>query len=596
VRRTLLAALLVLPLAPVAAAHTTRAAAATTLPLAGNCPVFPADNVWNTDISQLPVDSHSAAWLASMNAGSTDLHPDFGSGGDPNAPYGIPYNVVTSAHPKVPVTFDYADESDPGPYPFGPDIQIEGGQGASGDRHAIMVDASTCTLYELYDATYSPNGSTAGSGAIWDLSSDALRPANWTSADAAGLPIFPGLLRPEEVLAGFVTHAIRFTAVHTQKAYIWPARHQAGDTTDPNVPPMGARFRLKMSFDISHFSPATQVVLRAMQHYGLILADNGSNWYFQGAASNSWGDQLISELKQVPASAFEAVDESSLMVNANSGATNASGAPSPGPVPSPGPAPSPGPVPSPAPTVPAAPGGYRLVASDGGIFSFNAPFYGSTGNRALPAPVVSTVSTPDGKGYWLLGADGTVYPFGDAGSYGSAHGFRAVGMAPTADGKGYWVVGSNCEIAAFGDASPYTGPMPPGTVAAVATAPGGGFWYTTVAGTVLAVGGAPALTPQVPSRLNAPIVGLAATADGKGLWEVAGDGGIFTAGDAAFYGSTGNIRLNQPVVGMAGSSDGKGYWLVAADGGIFTFGDAGFHGSTGNLRLNAPVIGMTAAA
>jgi hypothetical protein len=587
VRRLATALLLLLPLGPLVA-RSSPVAAATALPLAGNCPVFPSDNVWNADVSQLPVDPHSAAWLASMNAGSTNLHPDFGSSGDPNAPYGIPYNVVTSAHAKVPVTFDYADESDPGPYPFGPDIQIEGGQGASGDRHAIMVDASTCTLYELYDALYSPGGSTAGSGAIWDLRSDALRPATWTSADAAGLPIFPGLLRPEEVLAGVVTHAIRFTAVHTQKAFIWPARHQAGDTTSPNVPPMGARFRLKMSFDISHFAPATQVVLRAMQHYGLILADNGSNWYFQGAASNSWGDQLIAELKQVPASAFEAVDESSLMSDPNSGAA---GAPSSSPAPSPSPSPAPA-----APPVPSAPGGYRLVASDGGIFSFNAPFYGSTGNLHLPAPVVTTVSTPTGRGYWLLGADGTVYPFGDAGSYGSARGFRAVGMAPTADGKGYWVVGSNCEIAAFGDASPYTGAMPAGTVAAVTPAPGGGFWYATVGGAVLAVGGAAPLAPQVPARLNAPIVGLAATASGKGLWEVAADGGIFTAGDAVFHGSTGNLRLNQPVVGMAGTSDGNGYWLVAADGGIFTFGDAGFHGSTGSMQLNAPVIGMTAAA
>ncbi len=587
-RRAALVLVLLAPLAPLAPlVQASPAHAATTLPGAGNCPSFPADNVWNADVSQLPVDPHSAAWLASMDAGGTNLHPDFGSSGDPNAPYGIPYAVVTAAHPKVPVAFQYADESDPGPYPFGPDIPIEGGQGASGDRHAIMVDASSCTLYELYDAVYSPGGSTAGSGAIWDLRSDALRPATWTSADAAGLPIFPGLLRPEEVFAGLVTHAIRFTAVHTQKAFIWPARHQAGDTTDPNVPPMGARFRLKMSFDISHFSGPTQVVLRAMQHYGLILADNGSNWYFQGAASNSWGDQLISELKQVPASAFEAVNESSLMVNANSGATTAS---------SPSPAPAPAPAPSPAPPASSTPGGYRLVASDGGIFSFNAPFYGSTGNMHLPAPIVSTVPTSTGKGYWLLGADGTVYPFGDATSYGSATGFRAVGMAPTKDGKGYWVVGSNCQIDAFGDASPYTGAMPAGTVAAVATAPGGGFWYATVSGTVLAVGGAPQLAPQVPAHLNAPIVGLAATASGNGLWEVAGDGGIFTAGDAVFHGSTGNMRLNAPVVGMAGTSDGNGYWLVATDGGIFSFGDAVFHGSTGNLQLNAPVIGMTSAA
>jgi len=321
--RRALALLLLAPLLPLASLSSQRpAAAGTTPPGAGTCPVFPADNVWNTDISKLPVDPHSAQWLASMNAGSTKLHPDFGSSGDPSAPYGIPYTVVTDSHPKVNVSFQYADESDPGPYPFGSDTPIEGGQNASGDRHAIMIDSTTCTLYELYDAQYSSSGSTAGSGAIWNLNSDALRPATWTSADAAGLPIFPGLLRPDEVLAGAVTHAIRFTAVHTDTSFIWPARHQAGERSDPSLPPMGARFRLKASFDISQYSPETQVVLTAMQHYGLILADNGSNWYFQGSASNSWSDQLISELKTVPASAFDAVDESSLMVDPNSGATS----------------------------------------------------------------------------------------------------------------------------------------------------------------------------------------------------------------------------------------------------------------------------------
>jgi hypothetical protein len=568
--RRALALLLLLPLAPLAS--TARAAAGTPPPGAAACPVFPADNVWNADVSQLPVDPHSAQWLASMNAGSTNLHPDFGSSGDPSAPYGIPYTVVTDAHPKVGVAFQYADESDPGPYPFGPDTPIEGGQNASGDRHALMVDATTCTLYELYDAQYSSSGSTAGSGAIWSLNSDALRPATWTSADAAGLPIFPGLLRPDEVLAGAVTHAIRLTAQRTDTSFIWPARHQAGDRSDPSLPPMGARFRLKASFDISSYSPATQVVLRAMQHYGLILADNGSNWYFQGAASNSWGDQLIAELKTVPASAFEAVDESSLMVDPNSGATRQ------------------------GPPPPPAPGGYRLVASDGGIFSFNAPFYGSTGNVALPAPIVTTVSTPSGKGYWLLGANGTVYPFGDATAHGSASGIQAVGMAPTADGNGYWIVGSGGQVESFGDAPPVGATGPPGPIAAVTPAPGGGFWMATTAGAVLNEGGAPPLSPTVPAHLVAPIVGMAATASGKGLWLVAGDGGIFTVGDAAFHGSTGGVVLNAPVVGMAGSSDGGGYWLVATDGGIFSFGDAAFHGSTGAIHLNRPVIGMTGAS
>jgi hypothetical protein len=300
-----------LPGAPVALAAGT--------PTIAGCPVLPADSVWNTDISSLPVNPHSGAWLGSMSAASTHLHPDFGSSGDPAAPYGIPYIVVDSGHPRVSVAFDYAGESDPGPYPFGTDTPIEGGAAATGDRHALMLDHSACSLYELYNARYSSGGSTAGSGAVFNLVSNQLRPAGWTSADAAGLPILPGLLRPEEVSAGYVGHAIRFTAQRTDRSYLWPARHQAGAASDPTLPPMGARFRLAAGFDEGPYSPETRVVLEAMKHFGMILADNGSNWFFQGAASNSWGTTLLSQLKQVPAAAFEAVDESSLMISPDSG-------------------------------------------------------------------------------------------------------------------------------------------------------------------------------------------------------------------------------------------------------------------------------------
>jgi hypothetical protein len=226
---------------------------------------------------------------------------------------------VPDSHGKVTPTFDYADESDPGPYPFGPDTPIEGGAQSSGDRHALMLDRDTCVLYELYAANWNGGQPTAGSGAVFNLRSNALRPATWTSADAAGLPILPGLLRLDEVQAGHVDHAIRFTAVRTDKSFIWPARHQAGAANDPNLPPMGARFRLRGDFSMAGYRPDTQVVLRAMQHYGLLLADNGSNWYFQGTAENGWDDAFIADLKRVPASAFEAVDESSLMLDPNSG-------------------------------------------------------------------------------------------------------------------------------------------------------------------------------------------------------------------------------------------------------------------------------------
>jgi hypothetical protein len=305
----------------------------TTVPGAPNCPMFPASNVWNTDISRLPVDAHSAAWMRSMDSASLDLHPDFGPSG--GFPYGIPYNIVTSTHPLVTVKFQYASESDKGPYPFGPDTLIEGGKNAGGDRHAIMVNKTTCTLYELWEARYSASGSTAGSGAIWNLASNRLRPAGWTSADAAGLPILPGLLNYSQVKAAVaadhpITHAIRFTAQTTQSAYLWPARHEAGSGSSPSLPPMGARFRLKASFDVAGFCAGStpycadaKAVLIEMQHYGLILADNGSNWFFQGSAYPQWPDGLISLLKQIPARAFQAVDESCLMVSPGSGRTAA---------------------------------------------------------------------------------------------------------------------------------------------------------------------------------------------------------------------------------------------------------------------------------
>lgn len=327
-------------------------------PGAGSCSVFPADNVWHSDISKLPVHPRSAAWKASMDSSSTNLHPDFGSSGEP-MPYGIPFTVVGASHPDVSLDFSYPDESDDGPYPFGDDTPIEGGS----DRHAIMIDKDTCTLYELFDAEYAPGGnSTAGSGAIWSLKSNALRPAGWTSADAAGLPIFAGLVRIDEVKAGKVDHAIRMTAQQTDKSYIWPARHQAGAANDKNLPPMGARFRLKASFSTAGFRSDTKVLLAAMKKYGMILADNGSDWYFTGAASDDWSNDMLDELKSIPASAFEAVDASSLMISPSSGKAKQSSGAAPAPTPSPStpkPKPKPKPsstaTPSPSPTPSATP-------------------------------------------------------------------------------------------------------------------------------------------------------------------------------------------------------------------------------------------------
>lgn len=279
-----------------------------------SCPLFPADNAWHADISSLPVHPRSADWLASSGASSRRLHPDFGTSDDPANPYGIPFQVVDGTFPKVPVSFMYDDESDQVLYPIGPSTWLEG----ASDRHALVVDASTCMLYETWATEIDGTSVSAGSGATWDLRSNALRPAGWTSADAAGLPILPGLVRVDELEAGHIDHAIRMTVSRTDRSYLWPARHQAGSRADATLPPMGARFRLRADVDLTRYAPETQVVLRAMQRHGMIVADNGSNWFFQGAASNDWPDQVISELKSVPASWFEAVDTSSLMVDPNS--------------------------------------------------------------------------------------------------------------------------------------------------------------------------------------------------------------------------------------------------------------------------------------
>lgn len=287
------------------------------------CYAFPADNFWHANLSRLPVNRHSAAWMSHMSS-TRGMRPDFGpSYGAQPVPYGIPITYVTSAHAKVSVSFTYADESDHVGYPLGNDTKIEGGSNADGDRHAVIVDKSTCRLYELFDVRRTASGRwTAGSGATWSLGSDALRRAGWTSADAAGLPILPGLLRYDEVENGTIDHAIRFTTDVTQRAYLWPARHQAGSTSSTSYPPMGARFRLKASYRISTtLRKDTQNVLRAMKTYGLVLADNGSPWYFQGDSDPRWPSGLLDQLKRVPAGAFEAVDTSPLKISLSSGRT-----------------------------------------------------------------------------------------------------------------------------------------------------------------------------------------------------------------------------------------------------------------------------------
>ena len=281
--------------------------------------MFPADNFWHSDVSHLPVNVRSAQWLSHMSP-TRKLHPDFGpSYGAQPVPYGIPITLVAGTHPKVSVSFDYSSESDHIGYPLGNDTRVEGGQYTSGDRHTVVIDVHACRLYETWATRKNGSQWLAGSGATWDLRSDRLRPSGWTSADAAGMPILPGLLRYDEVKAGRVDHAIRFTTDITDRRFVWPARHQAGSVSNPAYPPMGARFRLKAGFSLSGFRPDTVVVLRAMKAYGLVLADNGSPWYFQGTADTRWQSPLLDDLKRIPASAFEAVNTASMIVSGNSG-------------------------------------------------------------------------------------------------------------------------------------------------------------------------------------------------------------------------------------------------------------------------------------
>jgi hypothetical protein len=284
-----------------------------------DCTVFPSTNVWNTRIDSVPVHPQSAAFVSSMGV-SGHLHPDFGSGLIDGAPFGIPITTVTGTQPKVPVTFDYADESDPGPYPVPHTARIEGGSSSTGDRHVIVEDTSNCVLYELYDAHPHSNGSwTAGSGAKFNLRSNALRPAGWTSADAAGLPILAGLVRYDEVAAGRIDHAIRITVQHSRNTYLWPARHKASSLTSASLPPMGLRLRLKSTVDISHFPAQARVVAQALKTYGAIVADNGSNWYISGTQDSRWDNSALNALKSLIGNQFEAVDEAGLMVDPNSG-------------------------------------------------------------------------------------------------------------------------------------------------------------------------------------------------------------------------------------------------------------------------------------
>jgi hypothetical protein len=283
------------------------------LPDAPRCPIFPPDNHWNLRVDRLPVHPSSDAIVRSIGL-DEHVHADFGSGLWEGGPIGIPFTTVGRRQPTVPVHFEYASESDGRRYPLPRRVPVEGGRGSDGDRHVIVVDRSRCRLYELF-AAYPRDGGAgwdAGSGAIWNLRSNRMRPRGWTSADAGGLPILPGLARYDEVRRGRIDHALRFTAARTRRAFVYPARHFASELTDPNLPAMGQRLRLKRGFGISGFPRQARVVLRALKRYGMILADNGSSWYLSGAPNPGWDNEDLHTLHRVPGSAFEVVDSARL--------------------------------------------------------------------------------------------------------------------------------------------------------------------------------------------------------------------------------------------------------------------------------------------
>jgi hypothetical protein len=281
------------------------------MPAAPRCTMFPKSNPWNRRVDRLPVAANSSEIISSIGT-ERGLHPDFGSGLWEGAPIGIPITVVGRRTPKSRVSFEYADESDRGPYPIPRGVPIEGGYRSDGDRHALIVDRDSCKLYELFALYPKGRGWRAGSGAIWNLRSNRLRPAGWTSADAAGLPILPGLARYDEVRRGVIDHALRFTVRRTRRAYVYPARHVASSSDDPSLPPMGLRVRLKASFDVSGYPRQARVVLTALKRYGMLVADNGSDWYITGSPNPGWRNDDLRTLGRVKGSEFEVVDTRTL--------------------------------------------------------------------------------------------------------------------------------------------------------------------------------------------------------------------------------------------------------------------------------------------
>ena len=449
----------------------------------GGCPVLPADNIWNTPVDTLPVLANSSTMVNTIGA-SRGLHADFGAGMWDGGPIGIPFVTVPGTQTKYPATFLYSDESDPGPYAVPLNAPIEGGPNATGDRHAIAIDTANCVLYELYRAFPGANAWSADSGAIYDLRSNALRPQTWTSADAAGLPIAPGLVTVDEVLSGEIRHAIRFTVPQSRREFVWPARHYASSLTGTQYPRMGERFRLKASFDISPYPADVQVILRAMKKYGIILADNGSAWYISGKPDPRWNDDNLHTLSQLLGLNFEAVDATVLRISADSGAARQNG-----------------------PTVTVTPSSASVRV--GRLQSFAATVTGATGGV--------TWSVND-----VPGGDGSVGTIDSSGQYlapatapGQAVAVRATSVSvPTASGSAVVTV---LPLPSISSVRPSSFPAGPFTL----TVNGAGF----TSGAVVSFGGVPLATTFV-SSIRLIATGTAAASPSTPVFATMSDGTV----------------------------------------------------------------------
>jgi hypothetical protein len=549
----------------------------------GGCPMFPPDNPWNRDVSNDPLDPNSAAYIATINQTRQFLHPDFGS--DPT--YGIPFVVVPNSQPLVQITFnEFGNQSDPGPYPFPTNAPVEAGS----DRHSLVVQSGACMLYELYHASKNPVGSgwTAGSGAKFNLNSNALRPDGWTSADAAGLAILPGLARYDEVNSGVVNHAFRFTVASTRSAYVHPATHYTGNNTNPAFPPMGLRLRMKASHDVSSYTGHSRVILNALKKYGMMVADNGSSWFITGATDSRWNDDDLNQLKTVPGSAFEVVQSGPLLGQVTPTATPiASRTPTPGALCSPRP---------PVGVSSAVTGAGRLHATITAQASANARLVSLTIGQATNAVVDvpgGPTGTPGGVTVQLPANTQQIVLTVRRVQSGQAVTVPltvtdSCGAWPTFVGGGPQALGDPPSPAATATPSPVSsGPQAAPTITRTPAPLAAAFLTPPAVCTPrpsLAVASAPngpgslLVTIAAPASANDWLQGLRVTGARNGVVDVGGETGLGAGGGVAFAAGTRQATLTvrrqiagQPTTVNLAVADSCGEWPTVVGGGAAAF-------------------------